>query len=293
MSRRGRDDEPFLFDLPLVPEEEPRRARREGERAAEPPAEEGSDSRALDEPGAEGFAAERAAWPPPAARAAAPAADPAAEELPLFAADPFAEEDDFPFAAAGARRAAAPARPAVPAPAPAGRPAIDPTIAPGDPDGWDVVDSEDGDAAAALAASPPAAAAAAPELAPLLPRLAAAGLDGVALGSIAALALIGATLLDVRPGAAMLPGLALLLLVFSFAYAVVPLAFWGATPGMAAAHLVARDRDGGPLTFGQTALRWLAGVLTLLLAGLPLLLALMGRRSFADRLSRSVTWRRR
>ncbi len=79
-----------------------------------------------------------------------------------------------------------------------------------------------------------------------------------------------------------------LALVFSFLYWVVPLAFWGQTPGMAWVGHSARSSSGEPLSFGQTFLRWLGAVFTLALAGFPLLLALSGR-SFTDRLSDSRT----
>jgi uncharacterized RDD family membrane protein YckC len=82
------------------------------------------------------------------------------------------------------------------------------------------------------------------------------------------------------------PPFAVLALVFSFLYWVVPLAFWGQTPGMAWVGHLARGPDDGPLTFGQTLRRWLGALLTLSLAGLPLLLAL-GGRSLSDRLSGS------
>lgn len=85
-------------------------------------------------------------------------------------------------------------------------------------------------------------------------------------------------------------GLALFLLVFSFLYTVIPLAFWGRTPGMGRIGLVARSGEIGALTFGQTAQRWLGAVLTVLLVGLPALLALLGGRSLADRLSDSRLW---
>ncbi len=79
-----------------------------------------------------------------------------------------------------------------------------------------------------------------------------------------------------------------LVLVFSFLYWVVPLAFWGQTPGMAWVGHTARASSGEPLSFGQTFLRWLGSVLTLVFAGLPLLLAFTGR-SLTDRLSDSRT----
>lgn len=123
-------------------------------------------------------------------------------------------------------------------------------------------------------------------------RLAASLLDGGVLLVVTAAAILGAFLLGVRWRADDLPALALFVLVFSFVYSVMPLAFWGRTPGMALARVLSRGADGGPLTFGQTALRWLAGLLTVALAGLPLLLALpaLGGRSLADRLSGSHTW---
>jgi uncharacterized RDD family membrane protein YckC len=86
------------------------------------------------------------------------------------------------------------------------------------------------------------------------------------------------------------PGLPLLLfaLAFSFLYCVFPLAFWGRTPGMAWIGLQARSLDDRSLSFGQTALRWLAGVLTVACLGLPLLLVL-GGTYLSDRLSGSKT----
>jgi len=131
-----------------------------------------------------------------------------------------------------------------------------------------------------------------PRLAPLVPRLAAALLDGGVLLSVAAVAIVGSFLLGVRWQLDDLPPLAFFLAVFSLLYSAVPLAFWGRTPGMALVRLIARGDDGGPLTFGQTAMRWVGGLLTLLLAGLPLLLATapLGGRSLADRLSGSRCW---
>lgn len=85
------------------------------------------------------------------------------------------------------------------------------------------------------------------------------------------------------------PAFAGFLLLFSLLYTGVPLAFWGQTPGMMRVGHVARTGPGEPLTFGQTALRWLGALLTLALAGLPLLLALAGSRSLADRVSGSYT----
>jgi uncharacterized RDD family membrane protein YckC len=82
------------------------------------------------------------------------------------------------------------------------------------------------------------------------------------------------------------------LFLFSLLYFTLPLAFWGHTPGMAWRQLRARDRHGRALTFGQTALRFLAAWLTVALAGLPLIFVLT-KATFADRLSASTTERRR
>jgi hypothetical protein len=58
---------------------------------------------------------------------------------------------------------------------------------------------------------------------------------------------------------------------------------------MAWVGLSARNQDGEPLTFDQTARRWLGGLLTLGFAGLPILLTGKGR-SLTDRLSGSATF---
>jgi len=120
-------------------------------------------------------------------------------------------------------------------------------------------------------------------------RLAAGAADLLVHAAIAVLALVGTRMLGVRPVLADWPALGIFLLAFSFLYMVVPLAFWGHTLGMAWAGLVARNQDGEPLTFDQTARRWLGGLLTLGLAGLPLLLT-GARRSLTDRLSGSTTY---
>jgi uncharacterized RDD family membrane protein YckC len=133
------------------------------------------------------------------------------------------------------------------------------------------------------AASAPAATAAA---APLRASLLAALGDLAFHLLIAGTAALGAALLGVTPRSEQLPGLALLLLVVSYFYTVVPLAFWGRTPGMAAAGLACRGEDGQPLSFAEAVRRWVGSVLTVILLGLPALLLLGGaRRSLADRLS--------
>jgi uncharacterized RDD family membrane protein YckC len=79
----------------------------------------------------------------------------------------------------------------------------------------------------------------------------------------------------------------LVVLLFSFLYTVISLAFWGATPAMAALDLRAEATGGEPLEFGQAARRWAAGIVTCAAAGLPALLVLSGR-SLGDRWSGSA-----
>ncbi len=109
--------------------------------------------------------------------------------------------------------------------------------------------------------------------------------------AVGTLALFGAELLGSSPDRADLPAVGLFLAAFSLFYVVVPLAFWGSTPGMAWAGLVCRAEEGLSLSFGQTFRHWLGSLLTLALAGLPLLLAVGGRRSLSDRLSGVQTHR--
>jgi uncharacterized RDD family membrane protein YckC len=120
-------------------------------------------------------------------------------------------------------------------------------------------------------------------------RFAAGLADLVVHAAIGVAALLGAGWLGVRPALADWPALAVLLLSFSFLYIVLPLAFWGHTPGMAWAGLSARNRDGEPLTLDQTVRRWLGAVLTFLTLGLPLLV-LIGGRSLTDWISGSGTY---
>ena len=105
---------------------------------------------------------------------------------------------------------------------------------------------------------------------------------------VAAAALAGARRMGVALSTQAAPGFVLLLLVFSLFYLVVPLAFWARTPGMAAVGLLARAGDEHPPTFAEALRRWLAGLVTVLLVGLPALLALgPARKSLADRWSGS------
>jgi len=126
------------------------------------------------------------------------------------------------------------------------------------------------------------------ERAGLVRRLAAGAADLVVHAAVAVGVLVGCRYLGVKPVLSDWPAVGLFLLSFSFLYTVVPLAFWGHTPGMAWAGLDARSRDGEPLAFDQTARRWIGGLLTALLLGLPLLLS-FGGRSLSDLVSGSET----
>lgn len=136
---------------------------------------------------------------------------------------------------------------------------------------------------------PSAAAAPTPTTVSLSARFLAGLADLAVHLALAVTLLFGSRLLGVPAGLDDGPALALFLLLFSFLYTVIPLAFWGQTPGMAWAGIAARTPAGETLTFGQTALRWLGGMLSVALLGLPVLIALGGGRSLADRLSGSRT----
>ncbi len=116
-----------------------------------------------------------------------------------------------------------------------------------------------------------------------------AGLADLAV-HLAVLVIVGAGMgsFGIVPSWQHVPPLLLFLLPFSFVYSVVPVAFWGQTPGMAWRELRCIGVDGLPLTAGQAILRWMGGLLTLLFCGLPALF-LLTERSLADRLSGSRT----
>jgi hypothetical protein len=140
------------------------------------------------------------------------------------------------------------------------------------------------DLAGPLLESPPGG----PPAAPARARALAGAVDiGVHLLA-AGVAVAGVLILDVALRRGQWPGFALLLLVFSLFYTVVPLAFWGRTGGMAVAGIACRGEDGQPLSFSEAARRWLGGLLTVLLLGLPALPVLASRPSPADRLSGRV-----
>lgn len=120
-------------------------------------------------------------------------------------------------------------------------------------------------------------------------RLAAGLADLVVHAAIVVAAVLGVQALGIRPDPAQWPAYTTFLAAFSFLYTVLPLAFWGHTPGMAWAGITSRNQDGEALTFDQTARRWLGGLVITLLAGLPLL-ALVKGRSLADLVSGSATY---
>lgn len=128
-----------------------------------------------------------------------------------------------------------------------------------------------------------------PEPARLGARFRATCGDLAVLAAAGLAAAVGARTLAAPIGGEQVVPLLLFVVVFSFVYAVVPLAFWGGTPGMIWAGLVARTPDSEPLSFGQSVLRWFAGWATFGLLGLPGLLALTGR-SLVDRISGSTTF---
>jgi uncharacterized RDD family membrane protein YckC len=115
-------------------------------------------------------------------------------------------------------------------------------------------------------------------------RLEAGLLDLGASISALCIVVLGAWILGVQLRGSVIPAFASFVASFSFLYHVVPLTFWGQTPGMAVAGLVARTQQDQPLTIQQTILRWLGAAITVIALGLPFLLATSGR-SLADRLS--------
>ena len=117
-------------------------------------------------------------------------------------------------------------------------------------------------------------------------RLAGAGLDIAAHLAVLGLVIAGSWWLGVPPSRLSLLPLALFTAGFSFVYHVLPLVFWGHTPGMARFGLAARSLDGGPLAMGQAVRRWLGALLSV--ATLGLFLAFDKERTLADRLSGST-----
>lgn len=120
------------------------------------------------------------------------------------------------------------------------------------------------------------------------PRLTAGIIDVLVHVAVAGALAGGSALLGAPIGMGQAVPLALVILLFSFLYHVVPLAFWGHTPGMTAAGMRARTLDDRPLSLPQATRRWLALLLTMATAGVGVLLA-FGGRSLADRLSGSQT----
>ena len=143
----------------------------------------------------------------------------------------------------------------------------------------DAVEDDILSATAAIRESPPSEAL-------LSARFMASALDLGALAAVLALAVFGAWSLGIDASFSLWPPMVLFLCSFSFLYTVVPLAFWGRTPGMAYTGIVSRGRDNLPLTISQTVLRWLGVWITYMALGLPALVTLSGA-SISDLLSRS------
>jgi len=254
---RGLDSsagEPGLFDLPLEPPPS---------MAAEPPVHEHAVHPATPEP-----------LPPapeadfegsPRRRAARAPARP--ETLPLFDFEPTEGQDDQRARREESLRARVEDLARTPRPGPVALPSPSPRAKGGET----------------------SAAGSTPDVASLGARLRSNGGDLVVVAAVGAFAALGAVRLGAPIGADQLLPLGLFLLAWSFVYFVVPLAFWGQTPGMSWAGLVARTTGREPLSFGQAALRWLGAWLTWATAGLGGLLALSGR-SLADRISGSATF---
>jgi uncharacterized RDD family membrane protein YckC len=120
-------------------------------------------------------------------------------------------------------------------------------------------------------------------------RFAAGAADLLVHAAIAVVVLAGTRMMGIRLALSDWPAVLAFLLSFSFLYTVVPLAFWGHTLGMVWANLTSRNQDGEPLTFDQTARRWLGSVVTTAALGLPLLFS-QGGRSLSDLLSGSATY---
>lgn len=122
----------------------------------------------------------------------------------------------------------------------------------------------------------PAAYRPSPVEAPPGPRFVAAVLDLVVQVAILGFALAALRLLEVPIDRRMLAPLAVFVGSFSFLYQVMPLTFWGHTPGMAYAGIHGRAKGGGFMTIQQCVLRWLGWLLTLATAGIAGLLSLSG-----------------
>lgn len=120
-------------------------------------------------------------------------------------------------------------------------------------------------------------------------RFAAGAADLLVHAAVAVVVLAGTRMMGIRLALSDWPAVLAFLLSFSFLYTVVPLAFWGHTLGMVWANLTSRNQDGEPLTFDQTARRWLGSVVTTAALGLPLLFS-QGGRSLSDLLSGSATY---
>ncbi len=121
-------------------------------------------------------------------------------------------------------------------------------------------------------------------------RLTAGSIDLLVHLAVASLLAAGSATMGVDIALRHLSPLVIAMLAFSFVYHVVPLTFWGRTPGMAVGGVRARATGNLPLSIPQASARFAGLVLTVATLGLGALLAL-GGRSLADRLSNSGTWK--
>ncbi len=124
----------------------------------------------------------------------------------------------------------------------------------------------------------------------LVARLVAGSIDLVVHVATAGLLIAGADQLGVEVQQRHLLPLAIVMAAFAFVYHLVPLTFWGRTPGMAVTGLRARAEGDLPVSIPQAIRRFVGVTVTVATAGLGTLLALSGR-SLADRISGTWTWK--
>ena len=128
-----------------------------------------------------------------------------------------------------------------------------------------------------------------PTAATLGRRILSGGADVLVHAGALATAVLGLDFMGIEHDLANIVPLLLLVLSFSFLYTVISLSFWGQTAGMAWLGIAARQSPQFPISFAQATLRWVGGLVTFCLAGLPLLLAL-GGGSLSDRISHSQSY---
>lgn len=100
----------------------------------------------------------------------------------------------------------------------------------------------------------------------------------------------GAVVLELRFPLSAFWGISGFLVIVALVLLVLVPFVWGTTPGMALVDIKIRAEDGGPPTLGAAFLRFLGFVVTVITAGIPLLLAAFDRRgrTLADFFSRTT-----